>query len=240
MVFGSAIKHTRSYQAYAVFVAILATGCSTGVVKEEPTPEDVVEAPAADLAQGYLAAKSSSQGLNRLVKSGAFSGSGPRFVVKVRGETIDKDNVDEYVAKYQKQLSFHEEAIKQRGFTTVAGQYKGEATEACKRSNAMWAALIQRQQYRAIEITQSEMDAQVSITVEHKGKDVDMKNSAAVAESAMALIEASNSDYYFRGEIKDNVIVFKPDLSVLRTWPKWANPPSPSDLEDCVVTLERI
>ena len=240
MIFESAIKHTRSYQALALVVAILATGCSTEAVIKEPTEEDVREASAADLAQGYLAAKTSLMGLNRLVKSGAFGGSGARFVVKIRGESIDKDNVDEYLAKYQQQLALHEEAIKQRGFKTVAGQYKGEATESCERSNAMWAALIQRQRYKAIEITQEDMDARVAITVEHKGKEVVVKNSAAVAESAMALIEASNSDYYFRGEIKDKMIVFKPDLSVLRTWPKWANPPSQSDLEDCVVTLERV
>lgn len=240
MIFDSAIKHSRIYQALAFVVALLATGCSTDVVKKEPTQKDVLEASAADLAQGYLAAKTSFRGLNRLVKTGAFGGSGARFTVKIRGEAIDKDNVDEYLAKFQEQLSFYEEAIKQRGFKTVAGQYKGNATESCERSNAMWAALIQRQRYRAIKITQEDMDAQVTITVEHKGKEVDVKNSAAVAESAMALIEASNSDYYFRGEIKDNVIVFKPDLSVLRTWPKWANSPSQRDLEECVVTLERL
>ncbi len=240
MISDPALKHTRIYQALAFVVALLATGCSTDVAKKEPTQKDVLEAPAADLAQGYLAAKTSFGGLNRLVKTGAFGGSGARFVLQIRGETIDSDNVDEYLAKYQEQLSLHEEAIKQRGFKTVAGQYKGEATESCVRSNAMWAALIQRQNHRAIEITQKDMDAQVIITVEHKGKDVNLKNSAAVAESAMALIEASNSDYYFWGEIRDNVIVFKPDLSVLRTWPKWANPPSQKDLEDCVVTLERL
>ena len=240
MISDSALKHTRIYQALAFVVALLATGCSTDVVKKEPTQKDVLEAPSADLAQGYLAAKASFRGLNRLVKSGAFGGSGARFVVEIRGETIDSDNVDEYLAKYQEQLSLHEEAIKQRGFKTVAGQYKGEATESCERSNAMWAALIQRQHDRAIEITQEDMNAQVNITVEHKGKEVNVKNTAAVAESSMALIEASNSDYYFRGEIRDNVIVFKPDLSVLRTWPKWANPPSQKDLEDCVVTLERL
>ena len=240
MISTNDLKQTRIYLALAFSVALVATACSTEVARQEPTPTTVLEAPAADLAKDYLAAKTSSAGLERLVKTGAFGGSGARFIVKIQGEEVNNDNVDEYVAKYQEQLSLHEGAIRQRGFKTIAGQYTGKATESCARSNAMWAALIQSQRHRAIEITQEDMDAQVNITVEHKGKEVNVKNRAAVAESAMALVEASNSDYYFRGAIKDNIIVFKPDLSVLRTWPKWANPPSQRDLEQCVVTLERI
>jgi hypothetical protein len=100
--------------------------------------------------------------------------------------------------------------------------------------------LIYEQEQKTVEITQDDMDASVVVMVEVKGKELNVKNPAAVAESTMAVNDAMNSDYFFRGEIKDNVIVFKPDVSVLRSWPRWAKPPSRSDLEACVVTLERL
>ena len=81
MISDSALEHTRIYQALAFVVALLATSCSTDVVKKEPTQKDVLEAPAADLAQGYLAAKTSVGLVKRLVKTGAFGGSGARFML---------------------------------------------------------------------------------------------------------------------------------------------------------------
>lgn len=240
MLSDSIIKHTRSYQALIFVAALLTTGCSTQEVKKEPTEKDVMEVPAADLAQAYHVAKTSLGGIKRLVKSGAFGGSGATFMLKIRGETIDKDNVDEYLAKYQKQLSSYEEAIKQRGYANIAGAYKGEATKSCENSKSLWAAVIQKQSQTGIEVEQEGIDAQVVINLKHKDKEVSIANSAAIAETAIAVIEATNSDYYFKGEIKDQVIVLEPDVSVLNTWPKWANPPSRSDLENCTITLERL
>ena len=83
--------------------------------------KNVLVAPAADLAEGYLAAKTSLG----VVKAGAFDGPGARVTFNIRGETINKDNVDEYRARYQKQLSLYKEAIKQRGYASIAGAYKG-------------------------------------------------------------------------------------------------------------------
>ena len=230
MVFDNTTKLNRHRFAVVVILSIFISGCSEQLTKTEPTLQDAVDAPAADLALSYLSMKHTVR----------FVAIGERATVTIGNTTINKDNVEEYKAKFGERLSLYEQAIRQRGFKAVAGQYKGEATESCVRSNAMWAALIQRQSHKAIEITQDDMDAQVIIKVEHEGKERSLKNSAAVAESAMALNEASNSDYYFRGEIKGNLIVFKPDLLVLKTWPKWANPPSRSDLEECVITLERL
>lgn len=230
MVFKYTDRLKHSLSAGVVITLLFTSGCSEQLLKTEPTLQDVLDAPAADLALGYLSVKHTV----RLVALGE------RANVIIGNTKINKDNVEEYKAKYGERLALYEQAIRQRGFEAVAGHYKGEATEACVRSNAMWAALIQRQSQKAIEITQEGMDAQVIISVEYEGQERRLKNSAAIAESAMALNEMSNSDYYFRGEIRDNIIVFKPDLSVLRTWPKWANPPRREDLEDCVITLERL
>ena len=196
----------------------------------EPTLQDAIDASAADLAQSYLSMKS----IVRLVPTGA------RATIHIGGVTINKDNVDEYQVKFERRLSLYEQAIRQRGYKTISGLYKGEATESCARSNSIFAALIQQQKQESIEITQDDMDAQIIITAKHDDKEVSITNPAAVAESVIAVNEATNSDYFFRGEIKNNVIVFKPHVSVLDTWPKWANPPSRRDLEECIVTLERL
>ena len=131
------------YQALAFIVAVCATGCANDFANKEPTQQDMLETPAIDLAKDYLAAEISLGGVQRLVEAGAFGGSGARFVLKIRGEAIDKDNVDEYLAKYQKQLSLYEEAIKQRGIAHIAGVYKGEATKSYSKSNSLLAAAIQ-------------------------------------------------------------------------------------------------
>ena len=86
----------------------------------------------------------------------------------------------------------------------------------------------------------SRHDAQIVITVEREGKEISLTHPAAVAESAVAVNKATNSDYYFQSEIMNSAIVFKPDVNVLKTWPQWAKPPNRKDLDNCVITLDRI
>ena len=238
MISNSAIKHTLIYMALVLGIVLLGAGCSSNVTKEEPTQNDLLKAPAANLAQGYLAAKTRLRLVERQVKMGAFGGSGARFTLKTGGENIDKDNIDEYLAKYQKQLSLYEEVIRQRGSNDLSGMYQGEATESCSRSNSIFAATIQARKHGAIEIRQNNMNALVVVSVLQDDGEFDVSNPAAVVESALAVIEATNSDYYFRGKFNNGVIEIRPDVSVLNTWPKWANPPSRSDLEECVITLK--
>lgn len=153
-------------------------------------------------------------------------------------ETITKSNVEEYRGRYEKRLSLYGEAIKQRGYKTISGAYKGETTESCARINSLWVGVIHERIQSGIEIAQDGIEAQVVIRGKHEGKELSLKNQAAIAESAISVLDAMNSDYFFRGEIQDHVIVIKPNLSVLDTWPKWAGPPSRSDLENCTITLK--
>ncbi len=206
------------------------TGEKLALKKPEPTLQDTLDMSAQDLALGYLSMKHTV----RLVAIG------DRTPITIGKITINKNNVEEYKAKFEGRLSLYKQAIKQRGFKTLAGKYKGEATKSCAGSSSLFAALIQQQNLTAIEITQDDMDAQIILTVEQKGKQSSLSNPAAVVESAMVVNEATNSDYFFRGDIKKNLITFKPDVSVLKTWPKWANPPSRKNLEKCIITLERL
>lgn len=217
-----------------------ATGCSTGIGTKAPTQRDTIDAPSADLVKDYLVAKTSFELLEKYVKAGAFDKPGASFTVKIRGKIVNKANVDEHLDRSKKQVSAYEEAIKKKSFADITGTYKGEATRSCAKSNSIFAAAIQERLVTGIEIKQDGIDAQLTMSLEQKGQDMSIGTSIAVAESAIALIEPMNSDFYFLGEIRDRVIVLKPDVSVIETWPRWARPPSRSDLENCIVTLEHL
>ena len=164
-----------------------------------------LDVPAVNLAQSYLSVKHSVRFVRAETNVSRVLG----------GVAITEENIDAYRTALEGRLSVYEQAIRQRGFKTVAGRYNGKATEACARSQSAFAGLIYEQEQKTVEITQDDMDASVVVMVEVKGKELNVKNPAAVAESTMAVNDAMNSDYFFRGEIKDNVIVFKPDVSVL-------------------------
>lgn len=189
-------------------------------------------APAIDLAQSYLSVRFVTQYVLPAAEKGVN--------IQIGNEAINKSNVEEYQRRYQEQLSTYREAIKQRGYKTISGAYRGKATEACTRIQSAWVGLIREGRASGIEITQNGFDAQVIVSIEHEGKKLSLRNQAAIAESSIALQDEMNSDYFFRGTIKHNEIEIKPDVSVLRSWPKWAGPPSQKDLENCTITLEAL
>ena len=234
------MKKLNYCMVLGLVAALLATGCSTGIETKVPMQRDKLEVSEANLVKDYLVAKTSFELLEKYVKAGAFDKSGATFTVNIRGKIVNKGNVDEYLGRSRKQVSVYEEAIKKSSFTDITGTYKGEATRSCAKSNSIFAAAIQERLVTGIEIRQDGIDAQLTMSLEQKGKEISIGASTAVAESAIALIEPMNSDFYFLGEIRDRVIVLKPDVSVIETWPRWARPPSRSDLENCIVTLERL
>ena len=230
MEFNNITRLTLHFNVVVLMLSLFISGCSEQIIKTEPTLQDALDASAADLAVSYLSMKS----IVRLVPAGA------RATLHIGEVTINKDNVDEYKQRFEQRLSIYERAIRQRGYKDISGMYKGEATESCSRIGSIFTALIQEQRQEAIEIRQNDMNALIVISVKHDDAEVDVSNPAAVVESAIAVNEATNSDYYLRGEFMNDAVVIKPDVSVLKTWPKWANPPSRRDLEECNITLKRI
>ena len=222
-------SHTLYLLPALLLLFLFTGGCSGQFTTNEPTLQDALDASAADLALSYLSMKHTVR----------FVAVAERTPVTIGNVTINKNNIDEYKAKYEGRLSVYEQAIRQRGFKQIGGEYQGRATESCARSNSLFAGILEEQKQAVIVITQDNIDAQVVITVEQDGKEISLAHPAAVAESAVAVNEAANSDYYFRGEINNSTIVFIPDLMVLKTWPKWASPPSRNDLKNCVITLEK-
>src|SRR5574338_189022 len=229
MIVDSATKPARIFHTLVVVLLLFGGSFAMNVAAEEPTLKKALDAPAWALAQSYLWVKKMLHFL-----SAADAGA----TIHLPGETITKSNVEEHRGRYEKRLPLYGEAIKQRGYKTISGAYKGETTESCARIQSAWGGVIHERGQSGIEIEQRGIEAQVVIRGKHQGKELSLKNQAAIAETAIAVLDAMNSDYFFRGEIQDQVIVIKPNLSVLDTWPKWAGPPSRSDLENCTITLK--
>lgn len=221
---------------FFILVLFIPTGCTTtsgaypimGKAQKEPTLTQALEVPAWALAQSYLWVKSF-----RIFLSVAES----RATIQIPGDTITKHNVANYRRSFEKRLSIYEAAIKQRGYKTINGTYTGKTTVSCSKINSLWVGILHEKPQSEVEILQTGMDAQIVIKVEHEGKKLSLQNQAAIAESAVSIVDTMNSDYYFLGDIQDHLIVIKPNLSVLDNWPKWANPPSLKDLENCTITL---
>ena len=213
-------------------VACASTSCATMSTVPQPTLNQALAAPASDLAQGYLSVK--------LITQHVFPAAEKGVTIQLGNETINKSNVEQYQRRYQERLSIYREAIEQRGYSIIAGTYRGKTTEACARIHSAWVGLISEGRANGIEIVQDDFDAQVIVSTEHEGKKLSIRNMAAIAESSIALQDAMNSDYFFLGRIKNKQIEIKPDASVLRSWPRWAGPPSKKDIENCIITLEAI
>lgn len=231
MLFDSATSHARIFHTLVVVLSLFGSSFSFDAAAEEPTLKKALDAPAWALAQSYLSMKTVVHFL-----SAADAGA----TIQLPGETITQSNMEESRRRYEKRLSLYGEAIKQRGYKTISGAYKGETTESCARIKSLWVGVIHERGQSGIEIAQDGMEAQLVIRVKHEGEALSLKNEAAIAESAISVLDAMNSDYFFRGEIKDQVITIKPNLSVLDTWPEWADPPSRSDLENCTITLRQL
>lgn len=205
-----------------------ALSCYAADPESQATRNEALAAPAADLAQSYLWVKMVTENMLPAAKGGA--------TIHLSDGTITKSNVEKYEKIYRERLSIYRDAIKQRGYTTIAEAYKGTATESCARVRSMWG-LVLKGNAESIRITQDGFEAKITITLKHEGEKADLDMPGIIVESSIVLQEPLNSSYFFRGVIKDKEIELKPDVSVLRTWPQWAGPPKRKDLKRCTITL---
>src|SRR5205809_3954103 len=154
MTFASATKPARILHTLVVILSLFGSSFSIDVAAEEPTLKKALEAPAWALAQGYLWVKKMLHFLPA-VDSGT--------TIHLPDETITKSNVEEYRGRYEKRLALYGEAIKQRGYKTISGAYKGETTESCARIQSAWVGVIHERGQSGIEIAQDGIEAQVVI-----------------------------------------------------------------------------
>lgn len=224
----SLAEHWRCKGILVVFVSV---SCSIAGAQSNrqaaPSLEQVLVAPASDLAMSFLNTESASKFIS-LAENGA--------TVMVGSEEINPANVARFRERIERRLSTYSDAITQRGFEDLSGRYSAEAARACEEIGSVFGYL-RSPELTGVEITQDQFRAQIILRFLSNGKEISIENVAAVVENAIAVQDKMNSDFYLRGELKGGEIAIAPDLSVLDSWPSWANPPKKKDLQKCIITL---
>ena len=215
----------------AVFLLLGSSFFLSAGAAQSTLKEDALKADAYDLARSYFTAKQMIENIIPMVEKG--------FKIRTRNGKITKRKARKYKKEYGKRLSIYAEAITERGYKTIAGSYQRRTSESCKRiRTALPVGSIDDKAASGIEIQQDGYEAQLIVKFEHEGTEYGAEHPMIVVGTTVMVRDAMNSDYFFRGEIKGENIVIKPDLSVLAGWPKWASPPREEDLRNCTITLE--
>lgn len=199
---------------------------------KEPSLDQALAAPAADLIQSYL--------FTDMVLNGSIPMAEMGMNVYIGNEKITKRNASKKRKIYTARLEVYAEAIRVRGQASVAGQYRGIANEACQRSGSSWLGIVGTADVESISVSQDVAEINLAITVIDDGEPFTLDMPGGIVESSIVLMDPLNSDYYVIGAVFDDRIEFRPDPKVLQGWPGWARPPSKQDLENCVSELIRL
>lgn len=189
-------------------------------------------APAVALAQGYLFHKQMLATMLPAAEAGV--------TIHLPNATISKDNVSEHRRRSEQRLSIYADAIEEKGYFDVSGEYSAKTTESCGRINSTWVSLVHEGTASKIKILQDKFEAQVVIDITHQGQNLSVENDAILVESQMFLQDSMNPDYKFSGTIDESTILIRPMASVLRSWPQWAGPPKQTDIQNCAITLQQL
>ena len=215
----------------AAILVLLGSSFSLRASAAEPTLEELaLKAPAYDLAQGYSHSKMMTESLIPAAQKGV--------TIVTPGGEITQENASEYQREYGERLSTYAEVITQRGYKDLSGSYQPRTTKSCGRIQSSWVGVIHEGSASDVEIQQDGFEAQLIVKWKSGGEEFNLENPVIIVEAAIFVLDAMNSDYGFRGKVKGEVISLKPDESVLKGWPKWANPPRKKDLRKCTITLE--
>jgi hypothetical protein len=224
-------KRTVRVVSLSLAAVALAVTPNNDLNAADPTVQEALEAPAPDLAQSYLY---TNYMLERVLP---YAESGVVGTIHVGGEEITARNASKYKRRYKKRKKIYGEAIRQRGQTSLAGTYSGEATESCERVKSHWISAIASGMASSISINQDGVDATLEIVVMREGESLTLNSKAAVVESSIAVGDQVNPDYYSLGEATDGKVTIRPDVRVLTGWPDWAAPPKREDIIECSVEL---
>ncbi len=198
----------------------------------EPTLDDCLEAPAPVLARSYLADRYVLQDVLPMVEQGFID------TMVVGRDHISGKNAAKFRKRLENRLANYGAAIERRGAVDLSGRYAATASEACERAGSLWIGVILEPTFIAVRIDQAGADATLSVEVEIDGKQLALDNRAAVVESAIAVSDSMNPDYFALGTRSGGRLVIRPDPAVLGAWPGWASPPKRADIEACEVVLE--
>lgn len=182
---------------------------------------------AAELALGYTSTKF----ILNTIKSAVPAG----MTISTPDGDINAGNAGRIRKTLEKRLATYTAEIRRRGFVDMGGRYKAKLTRSCTRVPS-WTMFV-AQGATSFQIRQRGFE--VEIIQSKRGDSHSNKMTGVVVEDSLAFYDSLNSDFGFTGVMSGDEITIKPDPRVLRTWPKWANPPKRSDVRSCTVFLTR-
>lgn len=196
----------------------------------DPLRERALKVSAADLASSYMAVKV----LLWLLPTAETGGT----IQTPRGQ-IRAENAAPVKTEMQGRLSTYGAAVADRGYKTIAGKYRANATASCERIGSIWAASIRAGILREVNIHQEGFELKIAQSAGPKDKPSILDASGVVTEAMLAFVEPGNSEFILSGEITNQEITIMPFGidTLLANWPRWAGPPSRTDLSNCRVTL---
>lgn len=196
----------------------------------EPTLADAMAASAADLAISYLWVSNMVEMLDSLGGMGA--------TIVLGDESIAPENAEQNKQRFANRLAIYEQAIRQRGQASLAGKYRGVASETCERIGSMWMQGIRTGFVKEVTIGQKTgAKVELIVTASLDEETFQIEHAGAIVENSIAIVDPMNMDYFYRGTFVEDRISFVPDERVLETWPDWADAPKRKDLRKCVVEL---
>ena len=230
---------------------IAAIGTTIAIAAPEPTSEGTKAAQQEDadpeLVATALRASPRDLGIsyltNRsLIKMADLVGGG--IQIHTPQGVIDERSAAKQKQEGQNRLQAYRKAILQRGFRDVSGAYKvASVTPSCADTGSLWLGGAVEGILEEYVFSQESFELVLAITpkLEPGIKDdigtFDLEG--VVVESAIVIEDPFNSDYFLEGRGFDDRIELKPNLDVLKGWPKWAGPPKKRDLERCKLVLEK-
>jgi hypothetical protein len=151
---------------------------------------------------------------------------------------ITDENVADVRLALEGRMGVCAAAIQVRGQTALPRHVTVlSSAGACKNVGSSWADVVSEDLVQGIETNLEEFPGILSTTIMIDGRDKSVEQPFVQVESALAMMDYSNTSYIWLGTVSGDRITFRPDVRVLDSWPEWAAPPKKKNLEKCRIEV---
>ncbi|PYT99388.1 MAG: hypothetical protein DMG34_20565 [Acidobacteria bacterium] len=181
---------SRFVEGFEVLTPSSQSSTPSTPVAQQPDPVllgRALKAHPEDLALGFLA-----QSYNLSGAKTAAQGVTVHMMLDGGDQTIDQSNADQFIALFEGRLKTYDAAIRQRGFSTIAGSYHTKVSPQCTRLG-----------FSDGETTIKQQDFQFQLSndsISHRG---------VIVESALAVEHAGDPDIHLVGRVTSGRIVLE-------------------------------
>jgi hypothetical protein len=202
---------------------------------EEGASADVVD----EMVDMYLAAPAREVAAELILLSNLSMMLDFSFTVVIGDLEINDSNRELIRAEVAAKREAIKRAVEVRGVADVAGTYKVKATSACSKIQSGWADGTRQGLLGKPTFTQDGHEVTMTQLADFDGKEP-METPAVIVENALVFVDMMNTEFYFVGVVKGDVIAITPDTDkILAAWPDWVKAPSRKNLDKCKITLTR-